>query len=312
MIKKIFELIIILVGVSLLSFAFSNISTVDPAEAFARRSIVNPSEEQIDKIRHELGYDKPIYMQYLHWVQKCIRGDFGTSLITQKPVSEDILNKLAATLSLVGMAFLWIIAVTIPLSIITAIKKDSVVDHVVRTITILGISLPGFWLGFILLTIFAITIPIFKIVDYGNFKSIILPSITLAVPIISSSVRVLRGTILGNLNSDFVLYARSRGLSMNRIMWNHVLKNSLPPMITLFFQNVGYMIGGSAIVESVFSWPGMGMYFVNAIVGRDLPAINGCVLIIALIFVTCNFSAEGINILLNPSMKNNRKVENYG
>lgn len=312
MIKRIFELIIVLVGVSILSFAFSNISTVDPAEAFARRSIVNPSEEQIGKIRHELGYDTPIHLQYMHWVKKCIKGDLGTSLITQNPVSKDILNKLAATLSIVGMAFIWIVMVTILISIFTAMNKDSVVDHVFRTVTIIGISLPSFWLGFILLILFAITIPIFKVVDYGSFKSIILPSITLAIPIISSSVRVLRATILTNLNSDYVLYARARGVPMKNIMWKHVLKNSLPPMITLFFQNIGYMIGGSAIVESVFSWPGMGMYFVNAIVGRDLPAINACVLLIAVIFVSCNILGEIINIALNPNMRNHRKVDNYG
>jgi ABC-type dipeptide/oligopeptide/nickel transport system permease component len=312
MIKRIFELLIILIGVSILSFTFSNISTVDPAEAFARRSIMNPSKEQIDEIRHELGYDKPMYLQYINWVQKCVKGDFGTSLITQKPVSEDMLDKFAATLSMVGMAFIWIVVVTIPLSVVTAIKKDSLLDHVVRTVTIFGISLPGFWIGFILLTIFAITIPIFKIVDYGSFKSIILPSITMALPIISSSVRVLRVTILSNLNMDYVLYAKARGIPMKQIMWKHVLKNSLPPMITLFFQNVGYMVAGSVIVESVFSWPGIGMYFVNAIVGRDLPAVNGCILVIAVIFVVCNLLAEIINIMLNPNMKNDRKVENYG
>lgn len=312
MIKKIVELIIILIGVSILSFTFSNISSIDPAEAFTRRSIVNPSEEQINEIRHKMGYDEPMYMQYIHWFKNCLKGDFGTSLVTQNPVLEDILDKLMATLTIVGVAFIWIVLFTILLSVLTAINKDSIADHIIRIITIFGISLPSFWLGFLLLTLLAITFPIFKVVDYGEIKSIILPSITLAVPIISSSVRVLRATILSNLSKDYVLYARARGLPLRKIIFRHVLKNALPPTITLFFQNIGFMIGGSAIVESVFSWPGLGNYFVNAILGRDLPAINGCVLIIATIFIICNFIAEFINIILNPHMKNARKVENYG
>lgn len=312
MIKKIVELIIILIGVSILSFAFSNVSSIDPAEAFTRRNIVNPSEEQINEIRHKMGYDEPMYMQYIHWFKNCLKGDFGTSLVTQNPVLEDILGKLIATLTIVGMAFIWIVLFTILLSVLTAINKDSIADHIIRIITIFGISLPSFWLGFLLLTLFAITFSVFKVVDYGGIKSIILPSITLAVPIISSSVRVLRATILSNLSKDYVLYARARGLPLRKIIFRHVLKNALPPTITLFFQNIGFMIGGSAIVESVFSWPGLGNYFVNAILGRDLPAINGCVLIIATIFIICNFIAEFINIILNPHMKNTRKVENYG
>lgn len=312
MIKKIVELIIILIGVSILSFTFSNVSSIDPAEAFTRRNIVNPSEEQINEIRHKMGYDEPMYMQYIHWFKNCLKGDFGTSLVTQNPVLEDILGKLIATLTIVGMAFIWIVLFTILLSVLTAINKDSIADHIIRIITIFGISLPSFWLGFLLLTLFAITFSVFKVVDYGGIKSIILPSITLAVPIISSSVRVLRATILSNLSKDYVLYARARGLPLRKIIFRHVLKNALPPTITLFFQNIGFMIGGSAIVESVFSWPGLGNYFVNAILGRDLPAINGCVLIIATIFIICNFIAEFINIILNPHMKNTRKVENYG
>jgi ABC-type dipeptide/oligopeptide/nickel transport system permease component len=312
MIKRILELIIILLGVSILSFVLSNISTVDPAEAYARRSIVNPSEEKIAEIRNEMGYNKPLFLQYFKWLGNCIKGDLGVSLITQNPVMKDISKKLIATLTIVGIAFIWIIVITIPLSIISATRKNGLVDYIVRGISIFGISLPSFWLGFILLVLFAINMPIFKVVDFGNFRSIILPSITLAIPIISSSVRVLRGTIISNLNKDYVLYARARGITMKQIVWKHVLKNSIPPIITLFFQNIGFMIGGSAIVESVFSWPGLGMYLVNAIIGRDLPAINGCVLVIAIIFVICNLIAEIINGILNPNMKNSKEVENYG
>ena len=171
------------------------------------------------------------------------------------------------------MALLWIVLITIPLGIVSAVRKDRFCDHLIRImiriITILGISIPAFWLGYLLLTAFAIRIPVFKVVDYGNLRSLILPSITLAASVVSSSVRMLRATILENLKKDYVIYAQARGLSAAQILWKHVLKNALPPMVTLFFQNIGMMIGGSAIVESVFSWPGLGNYFVSAIVNRD-------------------------------------------
>ena len=304
--KRITSLLIVLFGVSLLSFVLANLSSVDPAEAIARRIYTNPTQEQIQDIRTEKGLDQPILTQYVRWAANCVHGDLGTSYQSNQPVTQEMAGKLAATLLLVGMALLWIIVITVPLGIFSAIKKNRISDHLIRILTICGISIPAFWLGYLLLTAFAIRIPVFKVVDYGSLRSLILPSITLAASVVSSSVRMLRATILENLKKDYVIYAQARGLSTSRILWKHVLKNALPPMVTLFFQNIGMMIGGSAIVESVFSWPGLGNYFVNAIVNRDLPVITGCVLVLGLIFVLCKTIGELINQVLNPHM-NSRK-----
>ncbi len=290
----------------MLSFIFSNISNVDPAEALARRNMLNLTSEQIEEMREEMGLNLPIHKQYLNWVGQCIKGNLGISLLTRNPVSIDIAEKMPATLLLVGMAFLWIILMTFPISILSAIRKDSFFDHALRMITIIGISMPNFWLGFIMLIMFAIMIPIFDVVDYGSFKSLILPSLTLAIPIISSSIRLFRATILSNMNKDFVTYAKARGISRTNIIWKHILKNSMPPMVTVFCQHLGYMMAGSAIIENVFSWPGIGSHLVNAIIGRDLPTINGCVLVIAVIFVLCNLLADIVNIIINPKMLNEK------
>ncbi len=302
--NRLIGLIIVLIGVTVLTFIFSNISTVDPAEAFARRNILNPTPMQIEGLREEMGLNLPVYRQYFHWMGESMKGNLGISLLTKNSVSADIAKKMPATLSIVGMAFFWIVVITLPISILSAVKQNGVFDHVARVITIFGISMPNFWLGFIMLIAFAVVVPIFNVVDYGNFKSIILPSLTLAIPVISSSIRLFRATILLNMNKDFVTYAKARGISKTNIIWKHILKNSLPPMITLMCQNLGYMIAGSAIVESVFSWPGIGSHLVEAIVGRDLPTINGCVLVIAVIFVLSNLFADVVNIMLNPKILN--------
>lgn len=298
--KRLIGLVIVLFGVTVLSFFLSNISTVDPAEALALRITRNPTSEKIEEIRREMGLNLPLYQQYFHWVGNCLKGDLGISLLTKNPVSHDIAQKLPATMQLVGMSLLWVVISFIPISVISAVRKNSLFDHFVRGMTILGISIPSFWLGFVFLLLFAVTFPVFKVIDYGNIRSLILPSLVLAIPIASSFTRLFRATILSNLNKDYVVYAKARGISANRIVWVHIFKNSLPPIITLFFQHLGYMLAGSAVVESVFSLKGIGLHLLNAVMARDLPTINGCVLVMALIFVLCSGLADAINMVLNP------------
>ena len=286
--------------ISIISFFLANISSIDSAETIGHHLYGNPSQEQIENIRIEKGLDKPAHIQYIKWLQHALVGDLGISYQTSNPVLSDIKDKLFATVKLVIVSLFFIAVITIPLSLVSAYKKDTLIDKSIQVITILGISVPSFWLGYVLLSIFAIKLPIFKVVEYGNFRSLILPAATLAAPVISSSVKILRTTLLENSEQEYVTYARARGLSYKRILYAHILKNSLPPMITLFFQNIGMMIAGSVIVENVFSWPGLGAYFLSAIVNRDTPAITGCMLILGMIFVISNYVSESINHFLNP------------
>ncbi|EFD05225.1 ABC transporter permease [Streptococcus anginosus] len=299
-INKFFRLVLVLFMISIISFFLANISSIDSAETIGHHLYGNPSQEQIENIRIEKGLDKPAPIQYIKWLQHALVGDLGISYQTSNPVLSDIKDKLFATVKLVIVSLFFIAVITIPLSLVSAYKKDTLIDKSIQVITILGISVPSFWLGYVLLSIFAIKLPIFKVVEYGNFRSLILPAATLAAPVISSSVKILRTTLLENSEQEYVTYARARGLSYKRILYAHILKNSLPPMITLFFQNIGMMIAGSVIVENVFSWPGLGAYFMSAIVNRDTPAITGCMLILGMIFVISNYVSESINHFLNP------------
>lgn len=303
-IKRIISTIYVLIGVTILSFAFSNISPVDPAEAKLINSIGNPTEEQVEALRDKLGLNQPVYKQYLYWLGNFLKGDLGNSILTNKPVLDEIKEKLPATLEIILIAFMWVILLTIPISILCVVWKDRIFDHIVRILTLMGISVPTFWLGFIFLALFAVKLPIFKVVDYGGFKSTILPTLTIAISTSSVLIRLLRATMLSNLNQDYVIYAKARGLSQTKIMVGYVFKNSLPPAITMIFQYFGYMIAGSAVIETVFSWPGIGSHMVDSIIARDLPTINGCLVVIAIIFVISNLMADIINIVLNPKTAN--------
>ncbi|GAB2559817.1 ABC transporter permease [Gracilibacillus alcaliphilus] len=305
--KRCRALIITLFGVTALSFLMANISIVDPAEAYARNIFLHPTEEQIVQIRNEMGLDQPLYEQYIQWLGSSLRGDLGISLQTKNTVVSDIGQKLPITMQLVSLALLWVVVLTIPVSLVAALRQNSWFDHLVRVATILGASLPNFWLGFLVLLFFAVTFPIVEVVD-GNLVSLVFPSLVLATPLASISIRLLRATLLSNLNKDYVTYAKARGLRNGRIVWGHVMRNSLPPLVMLFCQYIGHMLAGSAIVESIFSMQGIGTHLVDAIMARDLPTVNGCVLIIAMIFVFGRTLADIINKRLNPRMINRDEV----
>ncbi|SHN70538.1 ABC transporter permease [Desulfitobacterium chlororespirans] len=300
--NKLISLLLILLGVSLLSFVFSHISPVDPAEALAQRTLSRPTAEQIAQLRQEMGLDKPLWVQYFSWLTQALGGDFGTSLLTGRPVLTEVAGKLTATFPLVLLSMAFTLLITLPVSIASAVRKNGLFDQAARIGTIVGLSLPNFWLGFMLLALFAVSLPLFKVVEYGNLRSLILPALALAIPMACSFIRVFRSNLIRSYQADFITYARACGLPERKIT-ALALKSALPPMVTLFFQSFGYTLAGSAMVEAVFSWPGIGSYLVQAIIGRDLPGINACVLIFATFFVLLNFAAELINLAIQPTLR---------
>ena len=299
-ITRSFYVLTVLFCVSILSFALAQISSVDSAETIAHHLYGNPTPAQVEHVRREKQLDKPAAIQYFSWLKNACRGNLGVSYLTGNPVLRDIAARCTATGILVTAALLLIIISTIPLAVYSVYKRGSVFDHVMQGVSIIGISLPSFWLGFLLLSVFAVSLRVCKVVEYGTVRSVLLPAVTLAAPVICSSIRILRALLLEQAKQDYVFYARARGLSEQRILWKHILKNALPPMITLFFQDIGMMIGGSVIVESVFSWPGLGLYMIESIVQRDIPAVTGCLLLLGTIFTVSNALGETVNHLLSP------------
>ena len=301
---KVVILSAVLIIVTVISFILTNISSVDPAEAYVIAHSQIPTEEQIQEVRVEMGLNLPIHQQYFNWLRKAINLDFGTSLRTGNEIVDDIKITLMPTFILVLISMILIIIATISLGMLCAQYPNSIFDHLVRVFNILGMSVPTFWFGYLLLYVFAVKFRFIPVISRGEIESAFLPALTLSVPLIAFNVRLLRSNLLDNVNEDYVLYARARGLAEWRIMTKHVLKNSLAPMITIFAQTFAYLMAGTAIIESVFSWPGMGAYIIKSITARDFPVITVYVLIVAIVFVCSNLLADLINIWMNPKVLN--------
>lgn len=234
--KRLISFIIVLFGVVTLSFCLQLFTGTDPAEIIVRKSNVFATEEQIQAVRVELGLDAPFHMRYLDYIKGVLTGDLGTAITNRQLVIENIKAALPVTCMLVVMAMLWVIIFTVLIAAISVIRKGGIFDNAARIVCIIGICVPSFWLALVLLTAFAVKIPIFSVISDGSFKSLILPSVAMAVPIICISVRVLRASILNELKSDYVTYAKARGFSNSQIVYGEVLRNALPSAITLFAQ----------------------------------------------------------------------------
>lgn len=311
MIKHIFSrltiLVVVLFGVTLLTFFYTSLSPVDAAQALAVRRYTRPTEEQVIRVRHELGLDQPLVKQYTDWLGKAVHGDFGDSYNTGRPIIEELTASMKPTLKLAAMALLFTAMLSIPLGVLSAARKGGFADKAVYLFGIVFMSVPNYWIGFMLMIAFAVNIPIFSIMGAENWKDFILPSLAVAIPTAAANIRVFRSSLLDGYNSDFVMYARARGISERKIA-GMVSRYALPPLITLLGQSFGFTIAGSAMIEFVFSIPGAGSMLVGALSARDTVTVNACVLVIAVIFVAVNFLAEIINALLNPKERSKERV----
>lgn len=298
--KRFLSFIPVLLGVSILSFLLIAFSGKDPAEAIARRGDINATPELIEQVRVEMGLDGSLPERYVRWIKGFFTGDLGISLTSYQPVSEDLAKYVPITVTLVLLAMIWTAVLAIPLSLLCARFKDSIFDHLTRGVTILGICVPTFWLGFMLMIVFAINLKWFTVVPTGSFRDYILPSFTLAVPVFCGVVRQFRSSLLAELSSDYVRYAKARGLSNTRILLCHVFRNALPPIVTVFCQFLGSLLAGGMIVECVYSMEGLGAYLVRNIVAADSTTTATCVVIVAAVFIVSNLLGDIINRLICP------------
>ena len=307
-ISRLLILAVVLFGVTLLTFFYTSLSPVDAAQALAVRRYSRPTEEQVVEVRHELGLDQPLIKQYTDWLGKAVHGDFGNSYNTGRPIIEELTASMKPTLKLAAAALLFTSLFSIPLGVLSAVRKGGFSDKTIYLFGIVCMSVPNYWIGFMLMIAFAVNIPLFSIMGAENWKDFVLPSLAVAIPTAAANIRVFRSSLLDGYNSDFVLYARARGISERKIA-GMVSRYALPPLVTLLGQSFGFTIAGSAMIEFVFSIPGVGSMLVSALSARDTVTVNACVLVIAVIFVVVNFIAEIINAILNP--KEQKKESAY-
>lgn len=301
--KRLTSLIPILFGVSLITFILLHLIPGDPAVAYLRASHIPPTNETVAALRVELGLNKPLYVQYFGWLGKVLQLDLGMSYVSNNSVWEEIVVHFFPTVQLTFASLILIVVISLPIGMISAIYKGKFVDQFSRIAAFVSVSMPTFWLGFLLIYFLSVKLDLFPVLGRGTLAHLVLPSLTLAFAYIGTYMRLLRASMLGNLNEPFVVYARVRGLRQRLIVIRHVLKRSLLPVITGLGMSFGNMLSGAVIVETIFSWPGMGQLFVTSILNQDYPMIQGCVLFMGVIFVVCNLLVDLTYSFLDPRIR---------
>ncbi|MHA7880205.1 MAG: ABC transporter permease [Saccharospirillum sp.] len=328
-IERLLQLIPVLLGVSLIVFIMMALTPGDPVDIMIGDQ--NVSAEQEAAMRSDLGLDRPIHERFGIFLSNAVQGDFGQSFYHRRPVSEVIAERLPATIELTLVALLIALITSIPLGVIAAIKKNSWIDRSATVFSLLGVSLPGFWFGILLLMVFAVNfnlLPVSGRISYSNqvepithfllidtllrgrldafweaLKHIILPAITLGLPMTAILTRVTRTSMLEVLRQDYVTFAEAKGLSRRKVMFRHALKNALIPTVSVAAIETGSLLGGNMIVETVFGWPGLGRLVVESIFVRNYPLVQAAVLFYAVTYVLLNFTADILYTKLNPRVK---------
>ena len=305
LLSRIAQIIVVLLGISFITFALVMLSPGDPVrQMLAGNEDIIVSQAEIDALRHELGLDKPFIFQYLDWLGRALQGDFGFSYMVKRPVVDELLQTLPATVLLALASSVFMLAVAIPAGIYSAVKRNSVFDYVVRGITFVGVSIPNFWMGLMLLWIFGLKLRLLPIVGGRvSLENLILPALTLGIVMAAKYTRQVRAAVLEELNQDYVVGARARGMSESYILWKEVLPNAMLPLITLFGLSFGSLLGGAAVVEIVFSWPGLGYLAVQSIIYRDFQLVQGIVLWIALMYMVINLIVDISYNHLDPRLR---------
>ena len=303
-VKRLLQLIPILFAITFLSFGMMRLAGSDVVEQKMENTSGTVSQEMIDAAREELGLDKPFIVQYCTWLGNLLRGDMGTSYVSHKPVFSTFVSKLPATLLLAAVSILLTVIVSIPLGIWSAVNQNKAADYVIRTASFIGNSLPNFFVSLLLMYFFAIRLNWFPVISRGvSLQSVALPSLTLAIAMSAKYLRQVRATVLDELSKDYVLGAKARGVKFSTIMMKSVMKASLVTIITLLTLSIGSLLGGTAIVESIFMWDGVGKMAVDAINMRDYPIIQAYVMWMAIIYVLVNLITDVSYRYLDPRIR---------
>lgn len=303
-VKRFLQLIPILIGITLLSFALMHSASADAIDVLESNTGGVMSEEAKEKAREELGLDKPLLEQYVIWLGKVLTGDMGESYVSGKPVFSTFVSKLPATIYLTITSILVTVLISIPLGILAAVKQNRFMDYLIRFLSFIGNSLPNFFVSLLLIYFFALKLGWFPVMgNVQGWKSIILPMLTLSIAMASKYTRQVRATVLEEMNKDYVLGARARGVGEKKILYFSVLKSSMLTIVTLLALSIGSLLGGTAIVESIFMWDGVGKMAVDAITMRDYPVIQAYVIWMAVIYVMVNLITDIIYHYLDPRIR---------
>ncbi|KPK93402.1 MAG: hypothetical protein AMJ94_03250 [Deltaproteobacteria bacterium SM23_61] len=297
--KRLFHSIFVLVGISLVVFIILHL-TGDPA---ALLMPMDATPEQVAQFRQEMGFNDPIVVQYWRFFKGTLRGDFGDSFRHSQPALELVMERMPATIQLTLAAMVIALLVAIPVGIISAIRRNSLLDHIGMTGALLGQSTPVFWLGVMLILIFSVTLQWFPSSGRGELQHLVLPAITLGMFTMARTARMMRSSMLEVLGQEYMKTAKAKGLNPGMVILKHALKNAAIPVVTIIGMELGTLLGGAVITETIFAWPGVGRLAVQAIYNRDYPVVQAAVFILASVFVLVNLVVDLLYTYLDPRVK---------
>ncbi len=297
--KRLFHSIFVLIGISVVVFIILHL-TGDPA---ALLMPMDATPEQVAQFRKEMGFDDPLWVQYWRFFKGTLHGDFGLSFRHSQPALELVLERMPATIQLTLAAMGIALVIALPVGILSAIRRNSILDHLGMTGALLGQSTPVFWLGIMLILIFSVTLQWFPSSGRGTLEHLVLPAVTLGMFTMARTARMMRSSMLEVLGQEYMKTAKAKGLSPGMVILKHGMKNALIPVVTIIGMELGTLLGGAVITETIFAWPGVGRLAVQAIYNRDYPVVQAAVFLLATIFVLVNLVVDILYTYLDPRVK---------
>lgn len=298
--RRLLEIIPILFLVTIFIFLFVHLIPGDPARLVAG---IDATIEDVEVVRKELGLDKPLHIQYFNYMGNLLQGDFGTSLKTKRPVIEEIGSRFMPTFWLTLWSMVWAVIVGLLIGAISATKRNKWQDYFGMFGAVSGLSMPSFWLGLMLIQLFAVTLGWLPTGGLESWKSFILPAFTLGTGVAAVIARFTRSSLMDVLKEDYIRTGRSKGLTERNIVWGHGLRNAMIPVVTMTGLQFGFLLGGSVVIETVFSWPGVGKLLIDSVSYRDYPIIQTEMLLFAVEFILINLVVDLLYGILNPQIR---------
>ena len=298
--KRLLMLIPVILGVILLIFFVMDLAPGDPVLMVAAP---DATQEELDILRHEMGLDRGFFHRYFDYVINLLHGDLGTSYITRRPVMKTYLERLPVTVRLATAAIIITIIISIPLGIIAAVNQNTWKDSISMIVALIGVSMPPFWLGLLLMLAFALRLGWLPSGGTEGFKSLILPALTVGLGLAATMTRTTRSSMLDVIRADYLRTARAKGVTEKKVILKHGLKNALIPIITIFGNQFSYVLGGSVLAETIFSWPGVGKMVVDAIGNRDIPTVTGGIVMTTILVTVVNLVIDILYAYVDPRIK---------
>ncbi|WP_068504455.1 nickel ABC transporter permease [Paenibacillus kribbensis] len=300
--KRLLELVLFFLILSFISFCLLKLVPGDPVRSILRVDDVAVSNQQLADMRSQLGLDQSLPVQYGKWLVQLLQFDFGQSYLTHRPVFAEFMEKLPYTLLLTGGSLFIMLLIALPMGTMAALYRNRWIDNASRMFALIGSSIPSFWLGLLFIEWFAVKLRILPSMGEGTIFHLVLPSLTLGLAMAAVYVRIIRASLIESSGQDFIKAAQARGISPARIFFRHMFRHSLVPLITVFSESIGSLLGGTVVIEVLFAYPGLGKWIVDAIAARDYPIIQGYTLFMAVFIVCINMAVELSYRWINPEI----------